>query len=64
MNENQNPETTPETKTSKLAFLKNKNVRIALAATAVAGGAYFVYKTKTKPELPVEEVLEAAVTAA
>jgi hypothetical protein len=62
MNENQNPETTPET-SSKLAFLKNKNVRIALAATAVGVGAYVVYKTKVKPEL-VEEVLEATATAA
>ncbi|HMT68934.1 MAG TPA: hypothetical protein PKD16_02165 [Saprospiraceae bacterium] len=61
MNENTNPETTPET-TSKLAFLKKRNVRIALAATAVAGVAFVAYKTKTKPEL-AEEVLEAAVTA-
>lgn len=60
MNENQNPETTPEN-TSKLAFLKNRNVRIALAATAVGVGAYVVYKTKTRPET-LEEVVEA-VTA-
>lgn len=61
MNENQNPETTPET-TSKLAFLKKRNVRIALAATAVAGVAFVAYKTKTRPEV-LEEVVEA-VTAA
>lgn len=64
MNENQNPETTPETTTSKLAFLKNRKVRIALAATAAAGVGIYVYKTKTRPEVPLEEVVEAAVTAA
>lgn len=63
MNENQNPETTPET-TSKLAFLKNRKVRIALAATAAAGVGFYVYKTKTRPEVPLEDVVEAAVTAA
>lgn len=61
MNENQNPETTE--KNSKLAFLKNRRVQIALAATAAAGVGYYVYKTKTKPEF-VEEAVEAAVTAA
>lgn len=61
-NENPTPETTPET-SSKLAFLKNRNVRIALAATAVAGVAFVAYKTKTRPEV-VEEILEATTTVA
>lgn len=51
-------ETTPEApETTAVPLLKRRNVRIALAATAVAGVAFVVYKTK-QTQL-VEEAAEA-----
>lgn len=62
-NENNTPETTDSATNGKAGFLKNRNVRIALAVTTVAGVAFVAYKLKSSSAAEsAVEVVEAVAS--